>query len=273
MPCRRARSGCSSAPGPGSAAVSDLHPPGLVAALVLLHVAAGGQHVRVAAGPASRPGRGARPARNAARPSGGREAVGEQPRRARVVLGRARPEDALLGLDPLVGDAGVVGDPAGAGPAQLVEDLARLGGEVLAAAEPVGQVGQHLQVGAHLRAAAAAPVGGGSPGPRGWSSCPPPRPTGRSAGRRRRARRVSEQEDVGDDQQVQGAAAGPAPGCCPARETTMLVARTSSTRTPPSVPSRSSISNADSPGRGSSSGSMPQTAATWARAAGSSSLR
>ena len=51
-------------------------------------------------------------------------------------------------------------------------------------------------------------------------------------------------------------------------DTTMLEAITSSARTPPSAPIRSSISNADRPGIGSSSGSMPQTAATWARAPG-----
>ena len=46
----------------------------------------------------------------------------EQPRGARVALGRARPEDAHLALDALVGDAGVVGGAAGAGAAELVED-------------------------------------------------------------------------------------------------------------------------------------------------------
>ena len=56
-------------------------------------------------------------------------------------------------------------------------------------------------------------------------------------------------------------------------ETTMLEASTSSARTPPSAPIRSSISKADFPGIGSSSASIPHTAATWARSAGSASLR
>ena len=38
---------------------------------------------------------------------------------------RAGPEHAVLVVEPLVGDAGIVGEPAGARPAQLVEDVAR----------------------------------------------------------------------------------------------------------------------------------------------------
>ena len=57
-----------------------------------------------------------------ARPS----VVGKRSANSRGVpgwLGRARPEHALLGVDALVGDAGVVGDAARAGAAQLVEHL------------------------------------------------------------------------------------------------------------------------------------------------------
>src|SRR5436309_1087511 len=50
----------------------------------------------------------------------------EEPRRARVIDRRTGPEDAELGVDPFVGDAGVVGDAAARGLAQLFEDLARL---------------------------------------------------------------------------------------------------------------------------------------------------
>src|SRR5690606_33248588 len=49
----------------------------------------------------------------------------EQARRAGVVLVVARPEDAELPLDLLVGDAPVVDHAAARGSAQLVEDLAR----------------------------------------------------------------------------------------------------------------------------------------------------
>ena len=56
-------------------------------------------------------------------------------------------------------------------------------------------------------------------------------------------------------------------------ETTRLEAISHRARTPPGAPIRSSISNADSPGLGSSSGSTPHTAATWARSAGSANLR
>ena len=56
-------------------------------------------------------------------------------------------------------------------------------------------------------------------------------------------------------------------------ETAMLEAISSRVRTPPSVPIRSSISYADSPGFGSSAGSIPHTPATYARCAGSASLR
>ena len=60
-----------------------------------------------------------------ARPSG----VAKRSRNSRGVPGwssvRAGPEDAVLGGDRCVADAGVVGDAAGARPAQLVEKVAR----------------------------------------------------------------------------------------------------------------------------------------------------
>src|SRR5262249_42491823 len=51
----------------------------------------------------------------------------EETRRAGMVLGRAGPEDAVLPLDALPGDAGIVGDAARGRQPQLVEDLARPG--------------------------------------------------------------------------------------------------------------------------------------------------
>src|SRR5439155_10207086 len=80
--------------------------------------------------------------------AGGGEAAGEEAGRAGVVLGRAGPEDAVLGGDLLVGDAGVVGGSAGAGAAQLFEDGAGVGeGEVLALAEPVRKRAEQPDIG------------------------------------------------------------------------------------------------------------------------------
>ena len=58
-----------------------------------------------------------------------------------------------------------------------------------APAEPVGEQLHHLQVVEDTVAAAAGPGGAGGRGPRDWSWCPPPRPTGPWAGPRRRAQR------------------------------------------------------------------------------------
>ena len=107
-----------------------------------------------------------------------------------------------LGAQPVQGDPGVVGRPAGAGPAQLGEHRRRVGREELAAAQPVGQRVQDLQVGAHPgrrverlaaqqdptldvghRAVLLGPLGGGQ------HDVGPARGLG--------------QEEVGDDQEVQ----------------------------------------------------------------------
>src|SRR4051812_4699674 len=50
----------------------------------------------------------------------------EESRRTGVIVARARPADAELLLNLFVRDAGIVGDAALAGPAELVEDLPRL---------------------------------------------------------------------------------------------------------------------------------------------------
>ena len=79
----------------------------------------------------------------------GGEPVEEEPRGARGAPGspgRARTR-RLLG-EPLVGDARVVGGAARAGPAQLLEDLLRVGREALLHAEAGGESVQHLQVAA-----------------------------------------------------------------------------------------------------------------------------
>src|SRR5262249_59606376 len=49
----------------------------------------------------------------------------EEPRRPRMLLVRARPEDTHRAIEPLVGDAAVVGDATARHAAQLVEDLGR----------------------------------------------------------------------------------------------------------------------------------------------------
>ena len=122
---------------------------------------------------APRPPAGARPGQAGPAVRRG-EAVGEQARRARVrVRRRAGPEDAVLGVEPLVADAGVVGRAAGGGAAQLVEDLGRVGRRSAGAA----RAGRPARPGSPGRcatppAAAATAAGAGSPGPRGWSSCP-----------------------------------------------------------------------------------------------------
>ena len=76
-------------------------------------------------------------------------AVLEQPRRAGVVLRRARPENPHLVLHALPGDAGVVGRPARAGAPQLVEDLL-----VVAEGEqvPRAQAARQLQQDPRVRA-------------------------------------------------------------------------------------------------------------------------
>ncbi len=59
-------------------------------------------------------------------PVGGGEALGEQSGGVGPVVVRARPEDAVRGVDPVPADPRVVGDAAGRGPAQLGEDHARV---------------------------------------------------------------------------------------------------------------------------------------------------
>ena len=188
MPRLRARSGCSSARAVGATIGEAARAAGLGARLVLRHHPAGRQHVRVlGVGPLV--GVDVLDAQEPGAAVGGGEPLGEQPRGAGVVGRRAGPEDAVLGVDAVVADAGVVGGAAGAGPAQLLEDGLGLGAELVAGAEPGGEVGQQPQVVVHAGRAGPGRGAGGSPGPRGWSSCPPPPPTWRWAGRRRRARR------------------------------------------------------------------------------------
>src|SRR5690606_32493707 len=63
-----------------------------------------------------------------------------------VVLGFTGVRGLGGGGEAGVGDAGIVGGAAGGGAAEFVEDLGRVGGEVVA--EAAGQRGDHVQVGA-----------------------------------------------------------------------------------------------------------------------------
>ena len=179
MPSRPARSGCSSTNGVGAAGTGCGDAAGLGAGLVLGQHPPGGEHVAGTRRRAPRP-RGRCSTRHEPGPAvGGGEALGEQPRRARVRRRRrARPEDAVLVVDPVVGDAGVVGDARrrwpGAAPRRPSPGRPR----TVAAPEPLGQRREDLAGRCGRRSAAcqrlAAPD---APGPRGWSSCRPPRPT------------------------------------------------------------------------------------------------
>src|SRR5829696_3926648 len=68
---------------------------------------------------------------------GGRETISEQPRRTWMIFGWARPEDALLRIDSLVADAGIVGNATSRSQPQFGKDLARIGGEMAATTEPI----------------------------------------------------------------------------------------------------------------------------------------
>ena len=83
---------------------------------------------------------------------------------------------------------------------------------------------------------AGAPDGGAAPGPRGWSACPPPRPTAAPAARRRRwprSRTARSPTTTSRSRAARRSATTRASGA----ETTGLEPCTSSTRGPPSVPS------------------------------------
>src|SRR5207245_7380510 len=75
------------------------------------------------------------------------EALSERTRRPGMVVGGAGPEDAALRVDLLVADTGIVGGPALAGAAQLLEDFARTGvAETVSVTEARGDVAQHFDV-------------------------------------------------------------------------------------------------------------------------------
>ena len=125
-----------------------LGPPGLRAGLVVRPAAPGGEAVRVLV--VGRFGGVAVVHDVEARPAvGGGEAVLEEARRASVIFRRARPEDAALVVDALVADARVVGRAARARATQLVEHRAGLAVEEGPAAQPVGDLGEDLEVAAH----------------------------------------------------------------------------------------------------------------------------
>ena len=99
------------------------HAPRLRARLVLGQQAAGGQEITGSPARVSRPGRDARRDGNGARPSSVANRVSRtDARRARDGRRfRAGPEYAVLGGDPLVADAGIVGGPAAGRGAQFGE--------------------------------------------------------------------------------------------------------------------------------------------------------
>jgi hypothetical protein len=103
-PIRSASIGCSSTNGPSSGSSLSADPAGLGAGLVLREHPAGRQVQRVLASAGSA-GPRCSTATNRARPSG----VANRSANSRGVPGwsavRARPEDALLLADPVVGDA------------------------------------------------------------------------------------------------------------------------------------------------------------------------
>src|SRR5262249_31329151 len=122
------------------------HAPGLRAGVVVLLVAPGGEVERVVLVRELR-GRAIRHAVKARAARGMEETLGEEARRARVSLVRARPEDALVGPEPLVGEAAVVGLRPGGGAAELLEDLpGRAELEALGMTQTLGQGPQDLEV-------------------------------------------------------------------------------------------------------------------------------
>ena len=153
-------------------------PPGLGAGLVLREHPAGGEVDRELV--VGRLGRAAVVDGDEPGPAVGVRERSANSRGVPGVLGvRARPEHAVLGPDPVVGDArrSRRGRPDG-GPGQLGEDLLGVGGERHRRADPLGERGDHVEVRADAGRAAGRPAGAGSPGPRGWSWCRSPRPTG-----------------------------------------------------------------------------------------------
>ena len=153
------------------------------------------------------------------------EGLGEQPGRAGVVCGavpstvlravpgaiqcRAGPEDALVGFYLRVGDAGVVGDAAGAGGPQFLKDRFRVGvGEPAFLAQPGRQPLHQFQVGQDFGGRVKGAVAADDPAfqvGHGALFLGPLRGGQHHVGQLRRFR----QEEVGDGQEVQGLQARP----------------------------------------------------------------
>ena len=182
------------APGPGSR--SSRHAPRLRARLVVREHAPGGEVERIvrvgllrrSAGGAPRGSARVRSASGSARRTGAACPGGPRTGRAR----RRRPR-----VDALVADARVVGGAARARAAQLLEDLARARSNAKPLAAPSARASSHrisMSVRTPWRRSNAG--AGASRGPRGWSSCRPPRPTARRAARRRASARGLGEEEV-----------------------------------------------------------------------------
>ena len=274
----RRASGCSSTNGPVGRG-SSRDPAGLGAGLVLREHPAGRRGGRgTSASDVARPaavldgdatGRGRRACANRS---------SEQPRRARVgpvgVPGTARRRRARR-VDPVVGDAGVVGAAARRGPAELVEDRPRVGREVdrrrrAASARP-----------ASTSRSVRTPVAAARSTARRRRITRPSRlvivplllgPLRRRAARRRRARRsrdstmsqTTSRSRAAQPRRRRGSASGRGDDDVASRSTSSAAGR-------PAVPSASSSSYAERPGPGQRRrGRRPRPRATCARAAGSS---
>ena len=206
-----------------------------------------------------------------------RRAWRSDPRRGAACRGwrrrRARPEHALLAIDPRRRDPRVVRRRAGRGLAQLLEDGARPRLEKpVARSERAARVAEDPQIGTHA-------LGGGSTTRRRRITRPsrlvivPSSSAHCAEGRTTSARRA-----VSDRKKSQTTRKSSAPSrssmcvACGA-DTTGFEPITSRPRTPRSRPSVSSSSYAERPGPGRSSGAMPHSDAMCSRADASSSWR
>ena len=172
-PSRAARSGWISTHRLGLGVEQRLGAPGLRAGLVVRPACgrwSAGTGTRRRA--ARRRRGGARRGSGPGRPgSGSRRGTGAACPGASSV--RAGPEHAALGVDALVADARRSRPSPPALARRSSSKTARgLAVEERAAAQPVGELGEDLEVAAHAVGRRRRRGGAAAPGPRGWSSCP-----------------------------------------------------------------------------------------------------
>ena len=174
--------------------------------------------------------------------------------------GHGQNTPSLL-ADPLVGDAGVVGPAAGRGPAQLVEDLLRVGRRTAPASRSaLGQPGEHVEVAADPGGRVDRPLpqdhpalevghGAGLLGPLGDRQ----HDVGERGGLR--------QHDVGDHEQVERAPSRRRTWVALGAETTTLLPKTSSACGPAVGAERvEQLVRRARPGRAATPGRTPHTA-------------